>query len=261
MRLSAREPKLEATMFFTKSVSAAGASIALAAALGLGSLALEAGSVLAQDSDKPAAAPATDSAAPADAPADAAPSSGAAAEPAPDNNSSATSEPAATDSAAPDAATAAPPAPASDSAAAPEAPAAAPDDSAGAQPAGDVAPVKPQSPETADTPPAAAPSDDASSSAAASDQPAAAVSAKDLEIGTAVFGADGAKIGEVNRVTTNAAGDVEEIHVTDGGAAGLNAKAYAVPADKITGVKDGVKLSLSAADVKKLPLVDDNGKG
>jgi hypothetical protein len=40
-------------------------------------------------------------------------------------------------------------------------------------------------------------------------------------------------------VTSDASGKVEEIRVTAGGEAGLNAKVYAIPGDKITGVKDG----------------------
>jgi len=61
-------------------------------------------------------------------------------------------------------------------------------------------------------------------------------------------------------VTSDASGKVEEIRVTAGGEAGLNAKVFAVPADKITGVKDGVRLSLSSDDAKKLPIID-NGNG
>ena len=90
--------------------------------------------------------------------------------------------------------------------------------------------------------------------------PAASLAADQLKVGAAVFGSDGAKIGELNRVTSDASGKVEEIRVTAGGEAGLNAKVFAVPADKITGVKDGVRLSLSSDDAKKLPIID-NGNG
>ncbi len=97
----------------------------------------------------------------------------------------------------------------------------------------------------------------ATEAAPAAAQPDAAGSAslmaKDLPIGTAVFGADGAQIGEINRVTAGPSGEVKEIHVTIGGKAGLDAQAVVVPADKITGAGDGVKLSLSAAEVKSLP--------
>ena len=90
--------------------------------------------------------------------------------------------------------------------------------------------------------------------------PAASLAADQLKVGAAVFGSDGAKIGELNRVTSDASGKVEEIRVTAGGEAGLNAKVFAVTADKITGVKDGVRLSLSSDDAKKLPIID-NGNG
>lgn len=81
----------------------------------------------------------------------------------------------------------------------------------------------------------------------------ASLLAKDLAVGTAVFGSDGAQIGEINRVTAGPSGEVKEIHVTIGGKAGLDAQAVVVPADKIAGAGDGVKLSLSAAEVKSLP--------
>jgi len=48
--------------------------------------------------------------------------------------------------------------------------------------------------------------------------------------------------------------------VTDGVAAGINAKVFAISADKITSVSDGVKLSLSSEEAKKLPIID-NGNG
>jgi hypothetical protein len=90
--------------------------------------------------------------------------------------------------------------------------------------------------------------------------PAESLAADQLKVGATVFGSDGAKIGELNRVTSDASGKVEEIRVTAGGEAGLNAKVFAVSADMITGVKDGVRLSLSSDDAKKLPIID-NGNG
>ncbi|WP_052699311.1 PRC-barrel domain-containing protein [Hyphomicrobium sp. 99] len=89
-------------------------------------------------------------------------------------------------------------------------------------------------------------------------QAASAVSASDLKIGAAVYGADGAKIGEVNGVKSDDAGKVQEILVTDGVAAGINAKVFAISADKITSVSDGVKLSLSSEETKKLPIIDNS---
>lgn len=86
--------------------------------------------------------------------------------------------------------------------------------------------------------------------------PGAGLAASDLQVGTAVFAADGAQIGEINRVTAGSNGAVKEIHVTIGGKAGLNAEAVIVPADKITEAGDGVKLSLSASEAKSLPVAD-----
>lgn len=90
-------------------------------------------------------------------------------------------------------------------------------------------------------------------SAPKGDAASGTLTAKDLPIGAAVFGADGAKIGEVNRVTAESSGIVTAIHVTTGGKAGLNAEAVIVPADKIAGAGEGVKLSLSASEFKNLP--------
>jgi sporulation protein YlmC with PRC-barrel domain len=73
-----------------------------------------------------------------------------------------------------------------------------------------------------------------------------------------VFGSDGAKIGEVNGVKSDDAGKVQEILVTDGVPAGMNAKVFAITADKITSVGDGVKLSLSSEEAKKLPIIDNS---
>lgn len=88
--------------------------------------------------------------------------------------------------------------------------------------------------------------------------PASQVSASELKIGATVYGADGAKIGEVNGVKSDDAGKVQEILVTDGVAAGINAKVFAISADKITSVSDGVKLSLSSEETKKLPIIDNS---
>jgi sporulation protein YlmC with PRC-barrel domain len=98
------------------------------------------------------------------------------------------------------------------------------------------------------------------SAPASSDAQASSIDASQLKIGTAVFGSDGQKIGEVNGVKSDTDGKVQEILVTDGVAAGLNAKVFAVPGNKITGVADGVKLSLSSEEAKQLPVID-NGNG
>ena len=43
-----------------------------------------------------------------------------------------------------------------------------------------------------------------------------------------------------------------------GGAAGINAKVFAVSGDKIAEVKDGVKLSLTSEEAKQLPIIDNS---
>ena len=115
----------------------------------------------------------------------------------------------------------------------------------------DVPPVQPQPPAAATEPATPSPSESA---------PTTAVNASQLQIGAAVFGADGQKIGEINGVKSDDTGKVQEILVTDGVAAGINAKVFAISADKITSVSDGVKLSLSSEEAKKLPIID-NGNG
>lgn len=112
----------------------------------------------------------------------------------------------------------------------------------------DVAPVAPEAPATQADPSASEPSSTQSS----------AIEADQLKIGQAVFGSDGAKIGEVNGVKSDTAGKVQEILVTAGGAAGINAKVFAVSGDKIAEVKDGVKLSLTSEEAKQLPIIDNS---
>ncbi|CAA2140191.1 PRC-barrel domain-containing protein [Hyphomicrobium sp. ghe19] len=127
-----------------------------------------------------------------------------------------------------------------------------------AEPAQDGAAAAPEAPAEATAPaehqeaPAAAEGAEAPASGASS------VSASELKIGAAVYGADGAKIGEVNGVKSDDAGKVQEILVTDGVAAGINAKVFAISGDKITSVSDGVKLSLSSEEAKKLPIIDNS---
>ncbi|RUO98993.1 PRC-barrel domain-containing protein [Hyphomicrobium sp.] len=106
----------------------------------------------------------------------------------------------------------------------------------------------------------AATAEPAAPAAPAEGAPAGAITASQVQIGAAVFGADGAKIGEVNGVKSDDSGKIQEILVTDGMPAGINAKVFEVPGDKITSVGDGVKLSLSSEEAKKLPIID-NSKG
>lgn len=113
-----------------------------------------------------------------------------------------------------------------------------------------------------------APSDGAAQPQGATAEPAApaeggaatAINASQVQIGAAVFGSDGAKIGEINGVKSDDTGKVQQILVTDGVPASMNAKVFEISADKIASVADGVKLSLSSEEVKKLPIID-NSKG
>jgi len=82
------------------------------------------------------------------------------------------------------------------------------------------------------------------------------IEASQLKIGQAVLGSDGTKIGEINGVKSDTSGKVQEILVTAGTPAGINAQVYAISGDKITEVSDGVKLSLTSEEAKQLPIVD-----
>ena len=204
-------------------------------------------SASAADQKKPAAAPAEPAAAAKAAPAAAKaapaaqPAAAAPAEEVPATEAAApAAEVAPAEAAAPAAAEAAPePAAQPDAAAAPEAaPAAA--QPAAAQPE-EVAPAAP-------------------AKEAAAPKGGAGVTAQDLAVGSSVVGSDGVKIGEINRVTSDAKGNVTEIHVTQGKPAGLGVPVVAIPVAKITSGGKDVKVGLSSADAKKLPIVkDDNG--
>lgn len=127
-----------------------------------------------------------------------------------------------------------------------------------AEPAQDGAAGAPEAPAEATAPAEHQEAPAAAEGAEAPASGASAVSASELKIGAAVYGADGAKIGEVNGVKSDDAGKVQEILVTDGVAAGINAKVFAISGDKITSVSDGVKLSLSSEEAKKLPIIDNS---
>lgn len=126
----------------------------------------------------------------------------------------------------------------------------APSDGAATAPSPDAGAAQPQG--TAGEP--AAPTAPAEGGAAT------AINASQVQIGAAVFGSDGAKIGEINGVKSDDTGKVQQILVTDGVPASMNAKVFEISADKIASVADGVKLSLSSEEAKKLPIVD-NSKG
>ncbi len=84
----------------------------------------------------------------------------------------------------------------------------------------------------------------------------------DLKVGSPVFGSDGIKIGEVNRIKAESNGRVTEVQVTTGGPAGINAKVIAITPDKIgSSGRNDVKLKVSGADAKKLPVITEGEKG
>ncbi len=125
----------------------------------------------------------------------------------------------------------------------PEAPAAPADATEAPAPEG-------AAPEPAPEAPAAEAAPDAAGAASSN------IEASQLKIGQAVLGSDGAKIGEINGVKSDTSGKVQEILVTAGTPAGMNAQVYAIGGDKITEVSDGVKLSISSEEAKQLPIVD-----
>jgi len=122
----------------------------------------------------------------------------------------------------------------------------APDNNGAAAPEGAAPEAAPEAPATEAQPSAPEPSGAASST----------IEASQLKIGQAVLGSDGAKIGEINGVKSDTSGKVQEILVTAGTPAGINAQVYAISGDKITEVADGVKLSISSEEAKQLPIVD-----
>jgi hypothetical protein len=116
------------------------------------------------------------------------------------------------------------------------------------------------SPDAGAAQPQGAAAEPAAPSAPADGGAATAINASQVQIGAAVFGSDGAKIGEINGVKSDDTGKVQQILVTDGVPASMNAKVFEISADKIASVADGVKLSLSSEEAKKLPIID-NSKG
>lgn len=88
------------------------------------------------------------------------------------------------------------------------------------------------------------------------------ISLNEMKIGAPVFGTDGIKVGEVNRIKADSNGRVTELQVTTGGPASLNAEVIAITPDKIA-VREtnSIKLSVSASDAKKLPVLDQDQKG
>ena len=82
--------------------------------------------------------------------------------------------------------------------------------------------------------------------------------AKDVTIGTAVFGSDGQKIGEVKGVKAEPGGKVEEIHVKTGGLLGFGGKVVVIPGAKIAKGGQTVQVSMTTEEVGKLPALVEN---
>ncbi len=134
---------------------------------------------------------------------------------------------------------------------------------------GQVKPVPPASDFDADMPKSgagsssssAAPSADtkvlppaaAGKSAAKDGANGAAPTIKDVTVGTAVFGSDGQKIGEVKGVKSEPGGVVEEIHVKTGGLLGFGGKVVVIPGAKIAKSGQTIQVALTADEIGKLP--------
>lgn len=76
---------------------------------------------------------------------------------------------------------------------------------------------------------------------------------KDVTIGTAVFGSDGQKIGEIKGVKSEPGGAIEEIHVKTGGLLGFGGKVVVIPGSKIAKGGQTVQVAMTVDEVGKLP--------
>ncbi|NOT70542.1 MAG: mechanosensitive ion channel family protein [Hyphomicrobium sp.] len=96
--------------------------------------------------------------------------------------------------------------------------------------------------------------------AASKDAAAASSTTRDVTVGAAVIGSDGATLGEVKGVKSDPSGTVEEIHVKTGGILGFGGKVVVIPAAKIAKGGKPVLVAVTAADIGKLPpLADKKG--
>lgn len=132
---------------------------------------------------------------------------------------------------------------------------------------GQVKPVPPVTDMDADLPraggggasPSAAPSGDSKVSPPAATLPGksagsgASATVKDVTIGTAVFGSDGQKIGEIKGVKSEPGGAIEEIHVKTGGLLGFGGKVVVIPGSKIAKGGQTVQVAMTVDEVGKLP--------
>ncbi len=121
--------------------------------------------------------------------------------------------------------------------------------------AGSNAGTLPASPDsTVTAPPAGA----AAGNSAATEVPGIKPGIKDVTVGTAVFGSDGQKIGEVKGVKAQPGGAVEEIHVKTGGILGFGGKVVVIPGAKIAKGGQTIQISLTSDEVGKLPELAEN---
>ena len=105
--------------------------------------------------------------------------------------------------------------------------------------------------------PSAAPAPSAGKSADAVGTSGAASTIKDVAVGSAVFGSDGQKIGEIKGVKADPGGKIEEIHVKTGGILGFGGKVIVIPGGKIAKGGKTVQVAMTVEDVGKLPAMVD----
>jgi sporulation protein YlmC with PRC-barrel domain len=123
----------------------------------------------------------------------------------------------------------------------------------------DAMPAKPSSPAASPSaaPPSAAPAGKTAETAPGN---SGASTVKDIAVGSAVFGSDGQKLGEIKGVKADPGGRIEEIHVKTGGLLGFGGKIVVIPAAKISKGGQTVQVAMTTEEIGKLPaLADKNG--
>jgi len=75
--------------------------------------------------------------------------------------------------------------------------------------------------------------------------------ASSLTIGTPVFGSDGRQIGEINRISASASGEITGLRVTIGAKAGLDAKTVEIKPDQIEKAGQTTKVSITLDQARK----------
>ncbi len=72
-----------------------------------------------------------------------------------------------------------------------------------------------------------------------------------------MFGSDGQKIGEVQRVKSDPVGAIQEIHVKTGGFFGFGGRLIAIPAGKFAKSGENVQLAMTSREAGQLKPVTD----